>query len=179
MRDSKEPRGSVRYTTEEWPSFVSGIKAGEFDDFGYVFRLACDGRYEPGTGRPARLIIADATVWPGTPLAAWPTAQPGTTAAFSPAQGRGIQTTQRLLFNPVGSGSGRVIQKLISQIPPVDQGGSCMSEGRLHKIRRGFAEDASQRDEPPGPRAAVSPRQARSTRRRGRATGRRLWPTAV
>jgi len=37
-----------------------------------VFRPACDGRYEPGTGRPTRLIIADATTWPGTPLAAWP-----------------------------------------------------------------------------------------------------------
>jgi integrase len=56
-----------------------------------VFRPACDGRYEPGTGRPTRLIIADATTWPGTPLAAWPAAQPGTTAAFSPPCGRGIQ----------------------------------------------------------------------------------------
>jgi hypothetical protein len=56
-----------------------------------VFRPACDGRYEPGTGLPARLVIADATIWPGTPLAAWPTAQPGPTAAFSPPRGRGIQ----------------------------------------------------------------------------------------
>ena len=56
-----------------------------------VFRPACDGRYEPGTGRPARLVIADATTWPGTPLAAWPATQPGITAAFSPPRGRGIQ----------------------------------------------------------------------------------------
>lgn len=35
LRDSKEPRGSVLYyTTEEWQSFVRGIKAGEFDDLG-------------------------------------------------------------------------------------------------------------------------------------------------
>jgi integrase len=56
-----------------------------------VFRPACDGRYEPGTGRPSRLIIADATTWPGTPLAAWPAAPSGTTAAFGPPSGRGIQ----------------------------------------------------------------------------------------
>jgi Domain of unknown function (DUF397) len=35
LRDSKEPRGSVlRYTAEEWRSFVRGVKAGEFDDLG-------------------------------------------------------------------------------------------------------------------------------------------------
>ena len=35
LRDSTEPRGSVvRYTTEEWQTFVRGIKAGEFDDLG-------------------------------------------------------------------------------------------------------------------------------------------------
>jgi Phage integrase family len=54
-----------------------------------VFRPACDGRYEPGTGRPARLVVADATTWPGIPLAAWPSAQPG--SAFAPPRGRGIQ----------------------------------------------------------------------------------------
>ena len=32
MRDSKEPQGLLlHYTTEEWQSFVSGVKAGEFD----------------------------------------------------------------------------------------------------------------------------------------------------
>ena len=54
-----------------------------------VFRPACDGRYEPGTGRPTRLVIADATTWPGIPLAAWPSAQPGN--VFAPPRGRGIQ----------------------------------------------------------------------------------------
>lgn len=35
MRDSKEPHGGMlRYTIEEWQSFVRGIKAGEFDDLG-------------------------------------------------------------------------------------------------------------------------------------------------
>ncbi len=35
MRDSKEPRGHMLYyTTQEWQSFVSSIKAGEFDDLG-------------------------------------------------------------------------------------------------------------------------------------------------
>jgi hypothetical protein len=35
LRDSKEPRGRVlRYTADEWRSFVRGVKAGEFDDLG-------------------------------------------------------------------------------------------------------------------------------------------------
>jgi hypothetical protein len=35
LRDSKEPRGNLlRYTTEEWESFVRGVKAGEFDHLG-------------------------------------------------------------------------------------------------------------------------------------------------
>jgi hypothetical protein len=56
-----------------------------------VFRPACDGRYEPAPSRPARLVIADATVWPGIPVAMWPPAQPGATT-FVPPRGRGIQT---------------------------------------------------------------------------------------
>jgi hypothetical protein len=35
MRNSKEPSGRVlHYTTEEWQSFIRGVKAGEFDGFG-------------------------------------------------------------------------------------------------------------------------------------------------
>jgi hypothetical protein len=34
LRDSEEPRGIVRYTAEEWRSFILGVKAGEFDDLG-------------------------------------------------------------------------------------------------------------------------------------------------
>lgn len=33
MRDSKEPDGNpLRYTAEEWKTFLRGVKAGEFDD---------------------------------------------------------------------------------------------------------------------------------------------------
>jgi hypothetical protein len=35
MRDSKSPRRVLRYSTEEWQSFVLGIKASEFDDLGH------------------------------------------------------------------------------------------------------------------------------------------------
>jgi len=56
-----------------------------------IFRPACDGRYHPGTGQPARLVIADASAWPGVPVATWPSAQPGA-GAFIPPRGRGIQT---------------------------------------------------------------------------------------
>ena len=35
MRNSREERRHVlRYTPEEWQSFIRGVKAGEFDDFG-------------------------------------------------------------------------------------------------------------------------------------------------
>ena len=56
-----------------------------------VFRPACDGRYEPAPSRPARLVIADATAWPGNPVAMWPPA-PATDAGFIPPRGRGIRT---------------------------------------------------------------------------------------
>ena len=42
-----------------------------------VFRPACDGRYD-ASPPPGRLVIADATTWPGTPIAAWPPARPRT-----------------------------------------------------------------------------------------------------
>jgi Domain of unknown function (DUF397) len=33
IRDSKRPsRRPLRYTAEEWNSFIRGVKAGEFDD---------------------------------------------------------------------------------------------------------------------------------------------------
>jgi hypothetical protein len=35
------------------------------------------------------VVIADATTWPGLPIAAWPPAQPGIT--YVPPQGRGVQ----------------------------------------------------------------------------------------
>ncbi len=43
----------------------------------------------PGTGQPARLVIADAAAWPGVPMATWPSAQPGATG-FAP-RGRGVE----------------------------------------------------------------------------------------
>ena len=55
-----------------------------------IFRPACDGRYHPGPGQPARLVIADASAWPGVPVATWPSAQPGA-VEFTRPRGRGIQ----------------------------------------------------------------------------------------
>jgi hypothetical protein len=55
-----------------------------------VFRPACDGQYHPGTGQPARLVIADASAWPGLPVATWPSAEPGT-GVFTTPRGRGIE----------------------------------------------------------------------------------------
>ncbi len=57
-----------------------------------IFRPACDGRHPPANGGPGKLVIADATAWPGTPAAAWPPAVPG--KPFAPPSGRG---TQRLI----------------------------------------------------------------------------------
>ena len=55
-----------------------------------IFRPACDGRYHPGTGKLARLVIADASAWPGVPVATWPSARPGP-GGFTPPRGRGVQ----------------------------------------------------------------------------------------
>ena len=41
-----------------------------------VFRPACDGRHEASSGHPRKLVIADATTWPGVPIVAWPPAGP-------------------------------------------------------------------------------------------------------
>jgi integrase len=63
-----------------------------------IFRPACDGRYEPSPARPTRLVITDATVWPGTAIAMWPIAQPESIPgklqgdSFTPQRGRGIRT---------------------------------------------------------------------------------------
>jgi hypothetical protein len=37
---------------------------------------ACDGRYEPTASALGKLVIVDATTWPGVPIAAWPAIQP-------------------------------------------------------------------------------------------------------
>jgi hypothetical protein len=54
-----------------------------------VFRPARDGRYEAKDGRPPKLVIADATTWPGVLIAAWPPADPS--VGYAPPRGRGIQ----------------------------------------------------------------------------------------
>ena len=52
-----------------------------------VFRPACDGRHPPANRRPGRLVVVDATAWPGIPAASWPPAIPG--QPFVPPSGRG------------------------------------------------------------------------------------------
>jgi hypothetical protein len=53
-----------------------------------VFRPACDGRNEPAKSKASRLVIVDATAWPGIPLAFWPSAAPG--SPFRPPAGKGM-----------------------------------------------------------------------------------------
>jgi hypothetical protein len=93
-----EHEGSGRYV-------FPGPDGGHYRRSNYgrrVFRPACDGRYLPELKRPGRIVIADATSWPGLPIAAWPPAPPpsqGTgsstastgDAAYAPPRGRGIQ----------------------------------------------------------------------------------------
>jgi hypothetical protein len=52
-----------------------------------VFRPACDGRYEPISGRLGNLVVVNATAWPGRPVASWPPAVSG--KPFAPPSGRG------------------------------------------------------------------------------------------
>jgi len=64
-----------------------------------LFRPASDGRYEPVKGQPGKLVIADASLWPGRPIAAWPPVPvpasarggEGLTTGFTPPGGRGIK----------------------------------------------------------------------------------------
>jgi hypothetical protein len=82
-----------------------------------VFRPACDGRHEAAQGRAARLVIADATIWPGVPVAAWPPVQPGTgtgtgtgtspAIGYAPPRGRGSRPSRRTSRSPAGSRSAR------------------------------------------------------------------------
>src|SRR5262249_56803366 len=69
-----------------------GGPPGNSNYAGRISRPAGDGRPPPANGTPGRLVIADATAWPGTPATAWPPAMPG--KPFAPPSGRG---TQRLI----------------------------------------------------------------------------------
>jgi integrase len=75
-----------------------------------VFRPACDGRYESVRGRPGRLVVVDATAWPGSPVASWPPTVPG-----------------KLFTPPSGQGTPRLVS--------TDGTGHCPSCGRAVKLR--------------------------------------------
>ena len=66
-----------------------------------IFRPACDGHHPPANGKPGKLVIADATAWPGIPLASWPPAITG--KPFTSPAGRG---TSRLT---AADGTGRCV----------------------------------------------------------------------
>jgi hypothetical protein len=74
-----------------------------------VFRPAADGRYLP-KGKPGKLVIVDAAMWPGLPVAAWPEAIPG--PSFEPPTGRGTPRPVNASDTGRCPGCGR------SQIPP-------------------------------------------------------------
>ncbi len=74
-----------------------------------IFRPASDGRHEAIPSHPARLIVTDATHWPGTPIATWPALPPGTSGQpFTPPRGHGIRpipgTTPLACWLPVRLG---------------------------------------------------------------------------
>ena len=72
-----------------------GPDGGHYRNSNYarrVFRPACDGRHPPANRGPGMLVVADATAWPGIPVASWPPAEPG--KPFAPPSGRG---TPRLI----------------------------------------------------------------------------------
>lgn len=65
-----------------------------------VFRPACDGRLGASLAKPGRLVVADTTTWPGTPIAFWPPAPSATSSStgddsgvddYIPPRGHGIQ----------------------------------------------------------------------------------------
>jgi integrase len=78
-----EHSGSGRYV-------FLGPDGGHYRNSNYarrIFRPACDGRHPPANHSPARLVVVDATTWPGIPVASWPPAVPG--RPFAPPSGRG------------------------------------------------------------------------------------------
>jgi len=92
-----------------------GPDAGHYRRSNYarrVFRPACDGRYEPAQGRPTRLVIADATVWPGIPVAMWPAARPRTGPSAGPSAG--TDTGHNVSYTPP---RGRGIRAIPEDIP--------------------------------------------------------------
>lgn len=61
-----------------------------------VFRPACDGRNDPVSAGPPRIVTVDASTWPGIPLASWPAVAPGNGSrsgpeGYAPPRGRGIR----------------------------------------------------------------------------------------
>ncbi|MGH3401693.1 MAG: hypothetical protein ACRDRJ_04115 [Streptosporangiaceae bacterium] len=82
-----------------------GPDGGHFRRSNYarrVFRPACDGRQVATGARQGRLVIADATTWPGIPIAFWPAAQPG--ACYEPFEAFSQFPTRHRW--PAGSRSG-------------------------------------------------------------------------
>ena len=78
-----EHSGSGRYV-------FLGPDGGHYRNSNYarrIFRPACDGRHPPANHSPSRLVVVDATTWPGIPVASWPPAVPG--RRFAPPSGRG------------------------------------------------------------------------------------------
>jgi len=112
-----------------------------------VFRPASDGLYQAAPSRPARYVIADATVWPGTPLATWPAADPDPAVPFTVPRGRGIQVIPETT-------------PLVSWLP-VQQG--LTPHGLRHSHKTWLAEMASRRSWPSNASATKSPACAACT----------------
>lgn len=77
-----------------------GVKGGHIRESNWgrrFFRPACDGLYRDG-----RPVLVDATGWPGTPLQAWPKAQPGVPYE-PPAVGQGKGRTRIPEDTPLAS----------------------------------------------------------------------------
>lgn len=76
-----------------------------------VFRPACDGRYPSANGSPGKLVVVNATAWPGVPVAAWPPAALG--EHFTPPTGRGtsrLTSTETIGLCPA---CGRAVTRLL------------------------------------------------------------------
>jgi integrase len=85
---AREHEGSGRY-------LFLGTDGGHHRRSNYarrIFRPACDGRYPPVAGNPAKVVIADTSVWPGVPVAVWPAPPARGAAKYEPPRGRGVRT---------------------------------------------------------------------------------------
>jgi integrase len=105
---AKEHGGSGRYVFHG-PDGIHHYRRSNYSR--RVIRPAYDGRYPSASGAPGKLVSIDTTVWPGVPVAAWPTAVAGET--FTVPTGRGTSRLTSTETIGLCRACGRAVRRLL------------------------------------------------------------------